>query len=118
MNVNQVSGLLLHLHVHLHVIAAAREVLIDEELPRVLEHVAVENLAAGEAHVAQRLHEVFCLDLLVARKIEGADGGPFLHHYHQGRFISAKLDVTKEAGVIERAQGLAESAAYRSGRRC
>ena len=33
--------------------------------------------------------------------------GPLLHHHHQGRFVAAQLDIAKEAGVVERAQRLA-----------
>ena len=106
-NIDEVSGLLLHLHVDVHVIAAAREVLVDEVLAHVLEHVAIEDLAAGETDVAQRLRQVLGLDGLVALDVEGADRRPLLHHHHQSRFVAAQLHVAEEAGVIERAQRLA-----------
>ena len=61
-DVDQVSGLILHPHIDAHVVAAAREVLVDEVLAHVLEHVAVEDLAAGETDVAQRFRQVLGLD--------------------------------------------------------
>ena len=49
--------------------------------------------------------------ILVALEVEGADGRTLLHHHHQGRFVAAQLHVAEEAGVIERAQRLANALA-------
>src|SRR5262249_44073058 len=67
----------------------------------------VEGLAGGEADVAQRLLQVFGLDVLVAGDLEALDGGPLEHHDDELAAVAANLYVAEEAGGIERAHRFA-----------
>ena len=88
---------------------AARAVLVLQERLHVLEHGAIEGLALREADVAQGLVQVFVLDVLVALELEALDGRALVDHHDQRVAVAAQLDVTEEAGVVQRAHRLADA---------
>jgi hypothetical protein len=80
-------------------------------LLHVLERRAIQDLAAREPDVVQRLLELIRLDLLVALDLEGADRRPLLHDdYEHARLFPPQLDIAEEAAVVHRAQRLANAA--------
>ena len=109
-DLDAVAGDFLDLGVDLHGVLAAREVLVGEEALDFVERRLVERLAAREADVAQRLLEVLGLDVLVAGDREALDRRAFEHGDDQRAAVAADLDVTEEAGCIQRAQRFVDAA--------
>ena len=101
-----VARLLLDFGLDAHAVFAAAEVLVGEVLLHLFEHRAVEGLADGEARAAQRLLQVFGLDVLVAGDLEALDRGAFQHHDDERRAVAPNLDVAEKARGIERADRL------------
>jgi hypothetical protein len=111
-HVDQVAAEFVYLRVDLHVVVAAREILLVEELAHVLERRAVQDLARGQADGTQRLLEILGPDRLVALDLEAADRRVLLHYDDQhARILAAELDVAEESHVVHRAQRLADALA-------
>ena len=108
-DLHAIAGDLLDLGVDHHAVLAAREILVGEEALDFVERRLVEGLAPRETHVAQRLLEVFGLDVLVARDREALDRGALEHGDDQRAAVAADLDVAEEAGRVQRAQRLVDA---------
>ena len=67
-------------------------------------------LPRREADVAQRLLQVFGLDVLVARDREAFDRGPFEHGDDQRAAVATHLDVAEKTRGVQRAQRLGDAA--------
>jgi hypothetical protein len=107
LDAHAVVGRFLDLSVDAHGVFAAAVVLVGQELLDVLEHRAVKGLAGRQTHVAQALVEILGLDVLVALDLETLYRRALEHGDDQRALLPAQLDVTEEAGVIERADRLA-----------
>src|SRR5690606_20599640 len=90
----------------LRTVLTARVVLLGEIPLHLVEHRAVEGLAAREADVPQRAFERLVRNILVAAELELFDRRPLEHRDHERIAVDAQLDVLEEAGRIERADRL------------
>ena len=87
-----------------HGVFAAREILVGEVLLHLIQRRLVERLARREADVAQRLLQVFGLDVLVALDLEALDRGTLEHGDDERAAVATQFDVTEESGRVHRAQ--------------
>src|SRR5690606_17944359 len=85
---------------------AARVVLLGQHHRDLVEHGAIERLAAREADVAERLLERLVGNVLVAAERELRDRRTLENGDHERIAVAAQLDVLEEAGAIERADRL------------
>ena len=90
-----------------HRVLAAAVVLVGEVLRHLIERRAVEGLAGRQADVAQRLLQVFGLDVLVALDLDALERGTLEHRDHQRVAVAAQFHVAEEAGRVQRAHRLA-----------
>ena len=99
----------LGLGVDRHRVLAAREILLGEVAPDLIQHRLVEALAAGEPDIAQRLLQVLGLDVLVALHLEAFDGRALQHRDDQHAAVATQLHVAEETGRVQRLHRLRDA---------
>src|SRR5690606_32846113 len=90
-------------------ILAAIVILLAEELLHIIQHGTVEGASASQPDVAQGVHEIFGLDVLVALDREVFDRRSLLHRDDQGVAVTAHFDVVEHALRVQRADRLLDA---------
>ncbi|MNV53693.1 hypothetical protein D3C71_1458510 [compost metagenome] len=91
-----------------HVVLATVVVLAAQFLGHAVQAQAVEGATLGQADVAQALEQLVALDVLVAGDGQLVDRRAFLDRDHEDVALAVQLDVFKEAGLVQRTNGVAD----------
>jgi hypothetical protein len=81
--------------IDLHAVLAAIVILLPHEHRDIVECRAIERPSLRETDATERLHEILCLDVLVAFDFEALDRWPLFHRNDQCVAIPAHLDVVE-----------------------
>ena len=88
---------------HFRGVIAARQVLAFQFLLRLVDERLVVRAALRQTDGAQRLRQVFLVELVNAREVDCADGGAFLNAHGDDIAFGGNPHVIEKAGGIERA---------------